>query len=689
MGWLDYFGNAAGYGNRRSGGNTPAPPAIFTMTQLATADRIYQRAAQTGGGGSKGYGTIPVTIDASVAGTVYARKRRVSDNAIIQAAWLVGTLGSAGSQSLDVTGVDAGTDSFYLDLSGDGSTWVNGTMAVFMGALFGIAGQSLTVRHLARDSADVTTISGNGLSINPAMRIFANADGGATGEPSTWVQSADASGFTGTGAVEFTNRMIAEAGVAVGIVGKAQGNTTLANWQPGGGSYHDHLLNVLAAAGGRVEAMLLGIGHNDAQYNLTDYDTILNQLTAFWASIDTALGGASAYRKVMFSIPNITNDAYNTSLATQTKVRGAFYGWAQANEAIYISYADLALVSDGIHPSQVGAIRQARHIYRAMRGAAGLSGDDRGPMATGVSKSGVNLTLPVDLQAGATTLVSQGSPATRFRVNRRGFSAALSLDGTTPITVGTNSITIKLAADPGDVPLEIWPLGVHPANDGSADMILDDDVDGDGITHGRALWVPPVPLDLNVNAPLTLSSPTYSSTKFGGGLSAGWAQAPFPLLSHSGVGVTIECFYKHLVNSASNRIIFAQDGDFWFAVNNGNLSLGGGAKTVGFTIGQTYHIALVFMPGSKTTRLYVDGAYIGSWNGGLSNTASNPFTIRRLNPGSSGFDLSTIGEVAQVAVFRGARYLSAFMPPASEYDGTEENLLHLWKLQGDGADSRV
>tara|TARA_R110000782_G_scaffold167129_10_gene259362 strand:+ start:677 stop:3532 length:2856 start_codon:yes stop_codon:yes gene_type:complete len=662
--------------------------AVFTMTQLATADRIYQRAVQTGGGGSKGYGTIPVTIDASVAGTVYARKRRVSDDAIIQAAWLVGTLGSTGSQSLDVTGVDAGTDSFYLDLSGDGSNWTSGTTAVFMGALFGIAGQSLTVRHLVRDSTDATTISGNGLTVNSAMRIFANAEGGPTGEPSSWVQSADASGFTGTGAVEFTNRMIAETGVAVGIVGKVQGNTTLANWQPGGGSYHDHLLNVLAAAGGRVEAMLLGIGHNDARFNLTAYGTMLGYLDTFWASIDTALGGSSAYQKVMFSIPNITNNAYNTDLASQTKVRGAFYDWAQANSATYLSYADLQLVSDGIHPSQVGAIRQARHIYRAMRGAAGLSGDDRGPLVTGVSRSGVDLTLPVDLQAGATTLVSQGSPATRIRVNRRGFSAALALDGSTPITVGTDDIILKLASDPGAVPLEIWPMGVHPVNDGSADMILDDHTDGDGITHGRALWENPYSVDLNVVGDLTVTSPTYSSTAFGGGLSAGYATAPFPVLPSVGNGVTIECFYKHLITSATHRIIFAQLDDFWLSVNNGNLVLTNTTITVGFTVGQTYHIALVCPPGGKNTFVYVDRVLVGTTTSNLSLASNtNPFTIRHWPTNS--FPMGTGGEVAHVAVFKGARYLSDGSPPATEYDGTEENLLHLWKLQGDGADDAI
>jgi hypothetical protein len=371
------------------------------------------------------------------------------------------------------------------------------------------------------------------------------------------------------------------------------------------------------------------------------------------------------------------------------KVNGAFEDWAALNNTTYLTVNDIKIgTGDNIQPNQSGNIRHERHTYRAVRSIFGLSGDDRGPKIMGVSKSGMNLSLPVNHQSGASALVAQGNPASRFWIARRGSPAALTLDGTTPLVVNPAELIFKLASDPGPVPIEVLPFALHPANDGSADMIFDNHTDDDGIAYGRTMYASPWGFDTRPLANLTVTSPTYSGTAFGGGLSAGYAEAPFPVAPFSGRGATIEFFYKHLANTASNKVILSQLNNFWLAINNGQLVLTNNSIGGALTVGQAYHIALVCLPANKGAYLFVNGVPIAISPFLVDNISTN-FTIRRFAPGNAVADLGTTGEVAHVAIFRGARYLSTFAPPTEEYAGDEPDLLHLWKFQGNGNDSII
>lgn len=675
---------------RQGGAVVVAPPAVptstFTMTQLPTVNRIYPRTTKTGGGQGKGQGTIPVTISGATAGTINARCRAPDGVTIVQAEFAAATIATSATVA-NIAGVDARLNQFYLDLLDSGGVWKNGTVLIGMGALVGIAGQSHTTAQfvLNTGNGDTSTITGNGLTINAASRAYVSIDDLSANAASTWRQSADAGPLTSTGIVELTNRLITLSGVAVGIVGKTMGNTPLSSWVSGQ-VLNTGLINTLTASGGRIEAFIFGIGHNDAQFNAGKFNELKDRIANFWASVDAVV--APGYQKIMFGVPNVTNDAYSTTLKTRAKVNGAFEDWARDNNGTYLSVPDIVLGTDSVHPTQVGNIRYAQHEYRAMLSALGGTKNDRGPQITGITKSGVDLTLPVNLQSGATTLVSQGTPAARFWVARRGAPTALALDATTPITVGTNTITLKLATDPGNVPIEVFPLALHPANDATASMIYDDNTDGDGITRGRTLYASPWGFDTKPNGNGTATSPTYSTTKFGGGLSAGYMAAPFPATPSEARGATIECFYKHLTNVASIRIIFSQPGSWYFGINNGALVVNG--STTGMptlTIGQTYHLAFVIMPGNRNATVFVDGVAYQIADPVQTADIANAFFIRRL--GGAGFDLGTGGEVAHVAVFRGPRYLTTFTPTTTEYTGTETDLLHLWKLQGNALDSKV
>ena len=113
----------------------PAPPTAFTMTQLAAANRIYQRDTTSGGGQGKGQGAVPVTLNVTRGGPLYARCRSAADGTtIVQAPWIAMVL-VTGAGGRTIAGVDARLGWFYLDLSGDGTTWSLGTTPIGMGAL--------------------------------------------------------------------------------------------------------------------------------------------------------------------------------------------------------------------------------------------------------------------------------------------------------------------------------------------------------------------------------------------------------------------------------------------------------------------------------------------------------------------------------------------------------------------------
>lgn len=672
----------------------PPAPASFAMTQLAQPNRVYQRDTLSGGGEDKGQGSIAVTLDVTEGGALYARCRSAADGStIVQAPWLAIASVPAGKRTHVVAGVNARRGWFFLDLSGDGSNWVAGTTPVGMGVLGLLAGQSLASR-LLRSYGDPTTIAGAGASIPADGRCFAVVDtqvaqGDAGIVPTAWEQPADAGALTGAGAAELLTRLIALAGVNVGLAAKTEGQTEIAQWQAGQ-PLGDALLATMAAAGGAFEFLIWYQGHGDTDKVFSYYQA---QLSTLLAGL-TAANAFAAPVRLIASIPNINSDDWG-STAGKEALRRASHDWAVAEGAIPVMMSDLQMGSDGVHPTQAGSVTQADHFYRALRPHFGASHGDDGAVL-GVPAVGTDrrvITVPFTLAPGASALLTRGAPASRFKVYRRGDrSAALPLDAQAPLAIdnAARTITLRLADDPGLVPLDILPFGTRdPDNDGSASLIFDDLVDGDGLTRGRQLYPSVEPLRVTMAQDLVLTDPVYGPGRFGTTLTGGYGITPALVMPSMAEGYTLEAWMRVTVPDPSTAVFVGAQATAWIAAEGNDLKLqigSGGVQSFAGLLDTNswHHVAVVVEAPGLAYGVFFDGRQIAS--GAMTGYAATVRLGIRMFGGVDGYALTT-QDVDEVALFRGARYLSDFAVPTAPYRGDEPGMVGLWHLNGNGADA--
>jgi hypothetical protein len=592
------------------------PSATFTMTQLPDAKRIYQRIIQTGGGQSKGYGTIPVTISVTVAGAVYARIRSFADGlTILQAPWLVNAnVGVGASQVLNVTGVDARLGWFYVDLSGDGVTWTNGTTQTGMGALFGFAGQSLTARLFGRQDGQVATYASLGITPNANSSVLATYNESNAYMPTVatmpWQTPGDVGDGLGPNSVgvgEFLNRMITMLGINCGATGHSQGGVSIATFFTGQSNW-TQLSAVLARAGGAFEAFFWGQGHSDSAYGLPG-QVYSDCLTTLFSQI-TAANTFSGYKKFVWTIPAIGSASWGTPWEYNHIRKGAA-DWCAANSATYVHMYDFAQV-DTIHESQAGAVTMARHMYRATRAGYSQTGGI-GPQPVSATRVGTTITLTLS-DVGQTTLSLVGTPANRIfvfatgRVNTMAAPNNNRFPVSNVVVTNKTTLTITLANDPGDAHVLdmylYYPAG--PAN-GTTDNIYDDRLDGDGITTGRIVQANPVPITIAApnpggatNAPpsgfvaatspfnMTETSTTYAAgaAGFGNEMTGGTA-----IMGGNAPGFapfTIRGRFTCPVITGSVQVLFGNiNGSNFIAVNSsGQISTGAGTGATVLTAGK-------------------------------------------------------------------------------------------------------
>lgn len=680
------------------------PAAAFTMTQL-TAKRVYQRSTASGGGQGKGQGVIPVSINVTGAGSLYARIRAADGSTILQGAWRLADV-ATGAQTVNLASVDARLGWFYVDLSGDGASWTNGTSLVGMGRVVAISGQSLVTRMFAKQTGQSDTITSLGITTSPNGIIYATYyEADRSFLTPAWDSPVTGGNYDSCFAAEFLRLQVAAAGVNCAIAGHARGASSITLFVPGG-SENPLLRSVLDAIGG-FEAFIWFQGHSDTGGTYATYATNLGLLLADVTAHNALLG--SNYERYFCSIPNISSTSYGP-LANRQTIRRASSDFAAANGGVYVDMRDLPLTTDGIHPNAVGMVAMARHFYRAMRPSLGLPHSDLGVTITGASRApgSTDIVLALAFPAGATALTAIGSPATRFNVfNAANTTTPLALDASTPITVGSSSITLRLAAQPADeqeLDLYFAP-STDPVADGSASMIYDNNVDADGLTTGRQLVanILPVPVkSVQLGPNLTaVAAAAYQAGRsgFGQELAGGYAQAA----SASGIDAlpvgttwTVEAVFSTPKPTATKMAV-AISGRFYLGIasdgrlvasyqgTSGALFFNGGSLTSGGTNpvisdGARHHVAIVVTPSGAN--LFVDGVLVGTNASAPATGAGNAaFTIASFNAANT---YQWQGTVDEVAIWnRSARYTAAFTPPAAPYTGLEPGLTALYHLDGD------
>lgn len=482
--------------------NAPAPAAEFTMTQLAKANKVYQRSAEIGGSQNKGGGVIPVQANVTTAGNIFARIRSQADDSILQPATYLGQV-QAGTQTLNVP-VDARLGWFFVDLAPTANgPWANGTTRVGMGGLTLGTGQSQMSRAVGRTSGASGTIASNGIAVSPYGVVYATYADTRTVTSPAWALPADGSNYDATAVAELLRLQVAEKGVNWGFVGHSVGGSSVNGWQPGN-THFNNLLPILAEVGG-FESWWSYLGGTDAGAGTTGaaYKTgltnIFNELVN-----RNLIRGASFQRYITIAATRLAGGDGTAAQVTALRVAGK--DWAAENGGVYLEPHDITLLDD-VHQDQAGGVTLARHLFRAM------SAGDVGPTITVGSRAGTVITLPVQHASGATALVRAGTAAGRFAVYQMGtLTSALALASTDPVVVSANSITLNLAADPGNsVALDVYALR-HPDPSGSAaqSSMVYDNRNPEGFAYGR--HVQPTHTPVQIAAPDGSSSPAPTPT---------------------------------------------------------------------------------------------------------------------------------------------------------------------------------
>ncbi|MBB5714767.1 LamG-like jellyroll fold domain-containing protein [Sphingomonas aerophila] len=693
----------------------------LAMTQL-TDGRIYQRSTKTGSANAKGAGSIavPIALDGAATSIEYRLRDAVANgNPVVQDWTTAASNVAAAATSVTCPNVPARLGWYYLDLRANGGTAQLGTSKIGMGRVVAVSGQSLATRMFtARDSQATVTMASLGITPNANTSIYAAPlEPTQTAYTPSWGANVDGTtGYNSAFAAEFLNRQIAAAGVSCALVGYARGSQSITVFVPGGAD-NGGLRAALDAVGG-FETFIWMQGHTDAKNGMASatYQTNLTSLFADVTAHNATLG--SNYDKLIGSIPNINSTSWGTSAQIQA-IRNASAAWAAANGGVSINANDIDLY-DGVHESQAGAITLADHFYRASRSGLGLAHNDAGPAISSATRAAgsANVVLTISLPSGATALTSVGSPASRFAVFASGStSGGLALDATTPISISGSTITLKLAAVPADSQaLDVYAF--YPpdsSNAGQANVIYDNNTDGDGITRGRQLMATlaavtaaaPVPgtAPTQVGPNLTMTNASYQAGKtgFGQELAGGYGFSPAATDLMAGQAtVTLEAWFSVAAAPSSLRVFVGQSQRCFLGVNaQGRLVAGFNkqAAATGATVyinsssgsaagtnpvvsdGARHHVALVMTPTGVT--LYLDGAQVGSsatafWQG----AATDKFGVGNFNSTDTTF-LWT-GTLDEVAVWSTAKYSAAFTPPTTPYVGSETGLIGLYHLDGTG-----
>jgi hypothetical protein len=720
------LGLTLGIGLGTSGGGGSEFTGTLTLTAIESYEekRIYQRATTTGGGQSKGQGTIPLTISGALAGTIGARVVDAdTPTTVLQ------DLGefsiTDGQTTLNVTGVDARLGWFFVELQDITGVWQRMTYKCGMGAVFGLAGQSLTVRMFGRQDGQGDTYSS--LSVTPSANsaVLASYNDGNSYMPTVasapWITPGDVGDGNGPNAVgigEFLNRMITLIGVNCGAFGHAQTGVQLSTFVSGQSNW-TRLAQYITRVGGAFEGFIWGQGHNDGRYGTAPkmygkgLDTIFNQLTA--------ANSFAGYGKYVWTVPNIRSSSWGTPYQIN-QVRKGGVDWAAANSATYIHMYDVPEL-DNVHQTQTGSRTMGRYFARALRAQYGAS-SGIGPVPVSATRSGTTITLTLS-DAGQTNLTLAGSPGNRIFVFPRGrYDRTNTSDNRFPVSsvsvTNATTLSIVLADDPGDGhELDLWVYWPNGPTGGTADTIHDD-IDPMSIGVGRMVAANTAAIQIAapsgggaVNAPpggfvanlsawnMTPTSAVYGATD---------GDAAFDQMMTSGRGIvggngspcftpcTVEGWFTCPTIPASTQVFFGG-----FGVNNagfvglnsagrltahtGGNSLTGATTTL--VAGKRYYFAWQFGPGGR--KLFIAnitdalaGILEASSGSATNMTAPIPGTWSVRN--HAGSSILSGGAVDEVAIFNSERYADATEfnanRPTLPFAGTETDLIGLYRCNG-------
>lgn len=362
-----------------------ATGATFAMTQLATPDMIYQRDTETGGPAGKGVGKIPVTLNVTTAGAIYARLRDAEDGTtILQDRFLALASAPVANGPVVLSGIGARLAWFYIDIQNSDGSWAQGTTKVGMGdwTMMGSA-QSLGVNFIVNSNG---TFASLGITPPKFGRALAYTAGdGSDSAPQPLGPLGDGTTYTGAGAASYLNTLISRTGVNQGFAGTPINGSPTGNFSVGG-SQEPRLKNLLSLIGGFAYYMTF-IGHTDSTQTRPWGEYRCNMSGGMDICASRNSRGRN-FQTVSMSIPTGTDPNNNWgSEAQKNRIRGFTADWvkrdaaADCTRAVYAQATGVTTV-DGVHENNAGGVTIAKAFTDALLNGSNTSDDQYIALAT-------------------------------------------------------------------------------------------------------------------------------------------------------------------------------------------------------------------------------------------------------------------------------------------------------------------
>lgn len=376
----------------------PEPTVTITPYELS-ANRVFQR-----DGTSK-----TVALSGTYTGAPAAIEARIvdADTSAAVTAWATLDAAPAGGAFSGTVAVPQGC--FYKPqyrAAGGASATVTSTNKFGVGIVGLLIGQSNMVN---RRGTSFKSPLGDKRSFEYRAGVFAragnindaapaNTEVGDAGYGTATVQSNRADGF-----ILLANLLAQAHNLPVCLIEKANGGSAIASWVTTlSGSNWTAAVAELNGAGGDMEFALWHQGESDA--NLVTKDTMKGHLAQLMAQCHQQTGRTAA--NFHFGVVALGTGSYGgASEGEFGNMRAAHVEFANSTAGAYLSTcAHDVMTTDGVHINGEGFSRIGRRDARSLLHRFGVGVSGSGPYVTGVTRSGLQVTLAV-AHNGGTALV--------------------------------------------------------------------------------------------------------------------------------------------------------------------------------------------------------------------------------------------------------------------------------------------
>lgn len=441
-----------------SGGFEGSQSGSASFTSQPKSFQIFPRT--TFSDGLYGKGTTSVSFTAT--GTGALAYRIVNEDETTE---VLPTQAFTSGQEVNVT-VSSDAQWYKIELFADGvSSGFSNKFGV--GGVTYLSGQSLAVRMMKK-AADTTTLSSMGITPSPLHSSFVSyTDSQLTNVTSSWRQFSDSSEVD-SAFVEYLNKKIEIEGVVWALVGHARGGQSIDKFITGG-SERPQMQTAISEVGACHEFIWFQ-GHSDAGTSYADYKSRLQSIYD-WLQLESS----TEFNTYSLAVSNKNSSNFG-SISQVSEIRRAQFDFCGENNGKFVNAYDIELVADGVHQSQQGSLSLARNIFRES------AGGNYGARFASFSRSGTVVSINLELNAGASTLIGVGDLSNVVSVSLS--SSPYNFLTVSSVTVSASSLDVELSSDPETDDLLVW-FGSTITNDGTSS--IRDDYTSDGFAVGRSI----------------------------------------------------------------------------------------------------------------------------------------------------------------------------------------------------------